>query len=263
VLGSLLPEVFDQIEPWVSNNMRRQLPKVEQIGGAFEVLGGVTESLNQVAQVLRERRVGQVAHYWRDEQLGVYGAQGELLGSVERGAVRPLGVATRAVHLVGRTPSGGMWVQQRSLTKANDPGQWDTLMGGMISAHDDLQSALARETQEEAGLALGQLLDVRHCGQVKITRHTDDDNDVPVPANKPPPTPGIGYMVEVIDWFDAAVPHGTVPQNQDGEVAQFALLSVDELMAKLQRDEFTLEASMILVAALQRPYQVAAQRGSS
>jgi len=27
-----------------------------------------------------------------------------------------------------------IWVQQRALDKANDPGLWDTLMGGMVSA---------------------------------------------------------------------------------------------------------------------------------
>ena len=229
------------------------LQKKEHIGSTFEVLGNLTHALNHVAQVLRERQVGHVAHYWRDEQLGVYNDSGELLGSVERGAVRPLGIATRAVHLVGRTPDGEMWVQQRSLTKANDPGLWDTLMGGMVPAHDSLQEALARETREEAGLHLAQLAKLRHRGQVKVTRPTDDD--VPVAprlpsANPPKPAAGIGYMVEVIDWFDAEVPHGTVPENQDGEVAQFALLAEDELVAKLQRNSFTLEASMILVAAL-------------
>ena len=33
------------------------------------------------------------------------------------------------MHLVGETSDGHFWVQQRALNKANDPGQWDTLMG--------------------------------------------------------------------------------------------------------------------------------------
>jgi hypothetical protein len=62
--------------------------------------------------------------------------------------VRPLGIATRAVHLVGVCADGSIWVQQRSEDKANNPGMWDTLMGGMVSAADGLAEALARETWE-------------------------------------------------------------------------------------------------------------------
>ena len=40
--------------------------------------------------------------------------------------VRPLGVATRAVHLVLTLPRRAVWVQQRSFDKAIDPGLWDT-----------------------------------------------------------------------------------------------------------------------------------------
>jgi 8-oxo-dGTP pyrophosphatase MutT (NUDIX family) len=225
---------------------------------AWQVNGPVTDTLNQIAHAMRAARIGHVAHYWRGEQLGVYSAGGECLGSVERGAVRPLGIATRAVHLVGRTASGGMWVQQRAFDKANDPGQWDTLMGGMISVHDDLHAALARETQEEAGLDVAHLHGLAQRGQVRVSRPTDDD--VAAAASTAATTtattatiatPGIGYMVEVIDWFDALVPEGMLPVNQDGEVAQFQLLRTPELIERLQRNEFTLEASMVLVAALQ------------
>jgi hypothetical protein len=62
---------------------------------------------------------------WRDEQLrGRH--PGQRLGTVERGAVRVLGLATQAVHLVGVAPDGRHWVQQRALDKPNDPGLWDT-----------------------------------------------------------------------------------------------------------------------------------------
>ena len=47
-------------------------------------------------------REAGVAHAWRDEQLAVTDAQGRTLGTVERAVVRPLGITTFAVHLVGR-----------------------------------------------------------------------------------------------------------------------------------------------------------------
>ena len=85
--------------------------------------------------------------------LGLSFLMHKTIGQVERGAVRPLGIATQAVHLVGHAADGRIWVQQRALNKANDPGLWDTLMGGMVSAADTVATALVRETWEEARVA--------------------------------------------------------------------------------------------------------------
>lgn len=246
VVHGLLDGFLNESSLWLTQNVRSKLLKEERLENgsplvSWHVQGPATESLNQISLALRGAPPGHLAHgyvakYWRGEQLGVYGASGGLLGSVERGAVRPLGIATRAVHLVGQTPAGHMWVQQRALDKANDPGLWDSLMGGMIAVNDDLHTALARETAEEAGLAMAQLCDVALRGRVNLQRPADNT--------------GVGYVVEDIDWFSCTVPQGLVPVNQDGEVAQFQLLERAELVARLQRDEFTLEASLILVAAL-------------
>jgi hypothetical protein len=56
-----------------------------------------------LAQALR---VAGLAGAWRDELLAVTDEQGTALGVVERAAVRPLGIATRAVHLLARSPDG-------------------------------------------------------------------------------------------------------------------------------------------------------------
>ena len=115
-----------------------------------------TDALEHPAEALRD---ADLCGPWRNEQLAVTDPHGEVVGTVERGAVRVLGITTCAVHLVGLAPDGRMWVQKRSLNKPNDPGLWDTLMGGMISAADSLPQALARETWEEAGLHVHALAD--------------------------------------------------------------------------------------------------------
>ncbi|RYY66149.1 MAG: NUDIX domain-containing protein [Comamonadaceae bacterium] len=180
------------------------------------------------------RAAGHV-HAWRDEQLAVRCADGAVLGTIERGAVRPLGIATHAVHLAGLTADGRHWVQQRSLDKATDPGLWDTLMGGMVPASDSLAQALERETWEEAGLRLQQLHDLRPCGRV-LSRGPSAE------------VPG-GHVVEVIDCYRAMLPPGVVPVNQDGEVARFRLVDGAELVRMLASDAFTLEAAGVYVAA--------------
>jgi 8-oxo-dGTP pyrophosphatase MutT (NUDIX family) len=225
-IGSVEPDYFRQAR------LPAGLVAEASVGGerGWRVAGDLTASLQELAAALR---ASGLAHVWRDEQLAVTDEHGRRLGTVERAVVRPLGITTSAVHLLGFSPDGRHWVQQRSLTKANDPGLWDTLMGGMIPAADSLEQALERETWEEAGLRLDQLAQLRHCGRVPMRRPTHE--------------PGAGYVVEHIDYFRCIVAEGVVPVNQDGEVAQFRLIDETELVGRLQRDEFTIEAALILV----------------
>jgi hypothetical protein len=131
-VGSVATGILSQIDLWRLSDKRYQLLNQEHSGEwtwhLDVVPDAVTPALNLLAQALRAQ--GQCGP-WRDEQLAVCNAHGERLGTIERGAVRVLGIATRAVHLVGRAPDGRIWVQQRSKTKPNNPGMWDTLMGGM------------------------------------------------------------------------------------------------------------------------------------
>jgi 8-oxo-dGTP pyrophosphatase MutT (NUDIX family) len=235
-IGSLEPDLVQEIRLQALLDKTSLLQETEHQGApAWQVLGELTSSLNELAQQLRAISP-YVQRQWRNEALAVCNPSGERLAVVERGAVRPLGIPTQAVHLVGRSRSGGFWVQQRALDKANDPGLWDTLMGGMVSAADTLQTALARETWEEAGLQLQALESLRCGGRVTLRRPTGVGTG--------------GYMVEHIDWFQAWLPDGLEPLNQDGEVAQFALLDRDSLLSKLEQNEFTLEASLILAEVL-------------
>ena len=233
-VGSVEPGVLDQIASKGLLGKRYKLLKDEQSGWSLHVFGDATPALNALAQALRAQgRCGP----WRNEQLAVCDAQGRRIGTIERGAVRPLGLATQAVHLVARAPDGRMWVQLRAFNKPNNPGQWDTLMGGMVSAADTLPQALARETWEEAGLRVDALHGVAHGGHVQLAVPSEEAH-------------GCGYMVERIDWFHATVPDGMVPQNPDGEVERFELLAPEALLERLAHGAFTPEATLVLAAAL-------------
>ena len=171
---------------------------------------------------------------WRDEQLSVTDENGRVAGTIERAVVRPLGIATHAVHLVGRDAGGRVWIQQRALDKATDPGLWDTLMGGLMAAGETVASTLERETWEEAGLRVAELRDLRATSRFTIRRPVSD-----------------GYLIEHFHVFEAVVPDGMTPDNQDGEVAAFGLITLDEVRQRLQAGEFTVEAALILGELLQ------------
>lgn len=190
-------------------------------------------ALAQLADTLL--RIGHCGP-WRNERLPIADETGHVWANMERGAVRVLGMHTQAVHLVGIRPDGHMWVQQRSLQKPNDPGLWDTLMGGTVAAGETLGQTLVRETWEEAGLRWAQLPPAVWGGQFTATRPVPDGN-------------GAGYLVEDTHWYTVTIPNGLTPQNQDGEVDHFECWSPEQVLAALHADRFTPEARWVLAQA--------------
>lgn len=200
--------------------------------GAWTVVAPLDASLERIA---RRLHLDGVCPHWRGELLAISDGEGRFVGVVERAAVRALGITTFAVHLVGAAPDGRVWVQQRARTKSTDPGRWDTLMGGQVAAGESVVATLERETMEEAGLAVADLQDVQRCGGVTVRRPSAD-----------------GYMVEHIAIFRAVVPEDLVPENRDGEVERFECLHEDALVERLRAGAFTLEATLILGAEMER-----------
>jgi 8-oxo-dGTP pyrophosphatase MutT (NUDIX family) len=186
---------------------------------------------------MRQADYARVSRLWRREKLAVCSSDGQCLATVERGAVRALGITTHGVHLHGYTRNQGVWVQQRALNKATDPGRWDTLMGGMVPASDSLAEALARETYEEAGLPLNQIQSLHLVDHFTIRTPSASDS-------------GLGYVVERIDWFEGVLPMHVAPVNRDGEVQQFRRIDSRTLCQMLMHGDFTTEASVILGRSL-------------
>lgn len=219
--------IVGSIEPATANRIVAARLPLRRAGGAWQVDAPAVPSLAAIAAWLRD---AGLAGRWRDEPLAVVDSEERAVATVERSVVRVLGLVTYAVHLVGFATDGKrVWVQQRAFDKATDPGLWDTLMGGQVGAGETVETALVRETAEEAGLDVAALLDLEQGERLTIRRPVAE-----------------GYMVEHLDVFRARLPDGVVPCNRDGEVERFECLCARELEARLARGDFTLEATLIL-----------------
>ena len=222
------------LEPALAHRMAGEGLPVWADASGWCLQGEASNALAEIAHWLHAQGLGG---RWRNELLAVTDATAsdshEPLATIERAAVRPLGITTHAVHLIVRSTAGGVWVQQRALDKATDPGLWDTTMGGLRSAHESVQGTLERETWEEAGLRPADLQGLVPHGRITVRR--------PVPD---------GYLVERTDAFAAVLRSGATPVNQDGEVAGFACIEPAELRQWLQQDRFTLEAALVLLRCL-------------
>ena len=239
VVGSLTPAVAEAVCAQSAAEHGFAFQKMQlknQLGYALQPFESddFTVHMAQLAHALRAcGRSGP----WRDELLPVADGSGQTLGLVERGVVRVLGLRTQAVHLVGLRPDGAVWVQQRSLTKPNDPGLWDTLMGGTVAGHETVAETLERETWEEAGQHLADLGQVTHHGHFTATR--------PVPDGG-----GAGLLVEDTHWYTATVPDGLEPVNQDGEVDHFECWPPARVREAVAQGLFTDEAAWVLQRVL-------------
>src|SRR3546814_20465621 len=90
------------------------------------------------------------------------------------------------------------------MTKATDPGKWDTLVGGLAGAGEGLDAALLRESHEEAGLTPADL--ARRSALRVILR---------MPKRLPE-----GYQVEDVLLCECVLADSVKPVNHGGEVRE-------------------------------------------
>ena len=209
------------------------------------LMGSGPELNALLATVATTLRQAGCAPGWRNELLDVWPEQPagsaasvdrKPLAAIERGVVRPLGLLTRAVHLSGWSQDGNLWVARRALTKATDPGMWDTLVGGLISSQEDVQLGLVRESDEEAGLEAHDI-----AGRTPLRTIGRMLRQVPE-----------GFQSEDVLTCECVLPAHVIPKNRDGEVMEIQLMAPATIFNMLTQGAFTLEASIVVTDDLLR-----------
>lgn len=189
----------------------------------------------------RALRDAGLVRAWRDERFALPDP-GTLrpLARIERAAARFWGTLTLGAHANGFVRSGDgrpshLWIARRSATKATDPGLFDNLIGGGVGLGQRPRQTLEREAFEEAGLAPTEVAGASSGHVIALAR------DIPE-----------GYQQEWLYAFDVELPHGRVPANQDGEVAEFRLLALDEAAALAAGGSMTVDAALVTLDFLLR-----------
>jgi 8-oxo-dGTP pyrophosphatase MutT (NUDIX family) len=231
-VGSFAPALLERLLDKGGRLHELGLIRQEDARGVrWHLTGEPTAALGRLASALD---AAGLVGTWHDELLAVTDPAGGCIGAVERGAARLLGLPVHAIHLVGVVPGVGTWSQRRALNKAEDPGLWDTLMGGTVAFGEAPEAALRRELWEEAGLRTADLLALYSRGRVGVSQAADGDD-------------GLSYRVDHIDCYVASMPAGVVPLNRDGEVIEFDLLAPPALAERLVGNRFSLAASCALL----------------
>ena len=196
------------------------------------------------ASCMRERHRQPLA---RRAARGRRRCEGGALGAIERGVVRVLGLATEAVHLIGRDESGADWVQLRAIDEVDRPGPLGHADGRPGRGRRiDRRRRSARETMEEAGLdARARCASSSACAAAAAA---------PAGARG---LHGRAHRASFAPSFRPASCRSTATARSSASSASSRARS----RAGSPRGEFTLEATLILGAELERRAALAARAG--
>lgn len=178
---------------------------------------------------------------WREEAFPILCPHtDEVLGHFERAACRFWGTLTLGAHATGYVADAqgrpqALWIAQRALDKATDPGLFDNLIGGGVPLGQTPHQALVREGWEEAGAPAELLAAARPAPVLTLHREVAE-----------------GLQVERLHSFDLPVPADWRPHNQDGEVAGFSLLAPTEALGLALAGRMTVDAALVTLCFLQR-----------
>lgn len=232
---------------WIRHAVAERLPR---LSGAFEVrpdrvelsaaLDGFEARSAEMARVARALVEDGTIPKLRGEAYPVATAWGrEPLFALDRVAVPVFGIRAYGIHVNGfvRGADGlRLWVGRRSDDRSIAPGKLDHLVAGGQPHGLSLAENLVKESAEEAGI------------EADLARRA-----VPVGA--------VSYLMEVeaglkpdtLFVYDLECPAEFVPRNTDGEVAEFVLMTLDEV-ARIVRetDDFKFNVNLVVIDFLIR-----------
>jgi len=142
---------------------------------------------------------------------------------LERAAMIYFGVPSFGVHLNGyvRDAMSGrpaaVWVAKRSMSKATYPGLLDQMVAGGQPAGMSFQENIRKESEEEASLPPDVVRQIVPTGLVSYKYSTRK-----------------GLSTKVLATFDVAMPDDMSPICSDGEVEEFTLMPIDEVLASIR-----------------------------
>ena len=91
----------------------------------------------------------------QNELLDVVNSDNQVIGQNTRGEIHRLNQRHRACHMIVFNSRGEVFVQQRSLSKDNSPGLWDSSSAGHVAIAIDRQTThrLARAADSASSTA--------------------------------------------------------------------------------------------------------------
>jgi 8-oxo-dGTP pyrophosphatase MutT (NUDIX family) len=158
---------------------------------------------------------------WRNETFDVMARWGDPpVFRLDRGAVPFFGVRAYGVHLNGYRRDGGrlhLWIGRRAPDKRIDPDKLDNIVAGGIGNGHGIAATLVKEAEEEAAIPAELARRATPVGAVSYLMEND-----------------LGIRDDVLFVYDLELPPQFVPQNRDGEIAEFTLMPAQAVLDQIR-----------------------------
>jgi 8-oxo-dGTP pyrophosphatase MutT (NUDIX family) len=220
---------------------------VEQLSSWSQYFAITDDSLSLLADDSIEARSSVLAEVvnglaargiWREAMGEIYPVIGherdEVYALLDRVAAGLFGIRTFGQHLNGYVHSDDgmlLWLARRDPGRIHFPNKLDNIVAGGLPYQLSFAENLRKECHEEAGMP-GELADrAVAVGAIDYCR----DN-------------GIGLKPDTLYCYDIEMSADFVPRNTDGEVSEFILLPVQEVMRLVNdTDEFKLNCNLVFI----------------
>lgn len=239
--------VAGQTLGWVRPAFAEQLrayPRVFRVeSGAVELLPrwqgfeALSDALAEVAQGLAD--AGVIPRLLGEPYPVTSGARDQAVAVVDRVAAAFLGLRSFGQHLNGYVRDGDalrMWIGRRARDRLIFPGALDNMVAGGLPYGISLRENLLKECREEAGMPPELAARARPVGALSYNRVAQR-----------------GFRPDILYCYDIELPADFEPRNTDGEVEEFLLLPIRDVMDIVHdSDRFKLNCNLVIVDFLIR-----------
>lgn len=196
-------------------------------------------ALSNIIQRAIDEDTFRVIHRTHSEAYPIIGANFPV--SLERYASTLFGIISRGAHLTvyNKTASGmKIWVPRRSPNLFTYPNRLDTTVAGGVAFGEGPFECIVREGNEEASLPEDLIRNkVVHCGCISY-----------VGLNDPKSGGETGLIApDIMYVYDLELPENMVCKQNDEEVKEFYLMTIDEVKESLARAEFKTNSALVMI----------------
>ena len=228
--GYLKPPLWEALGQWPGYFL--QDGQGVHLNPALDSFESRTQALEEVAHALVEQ--GLISHLHGERYPVTAQGRHTAIATIDRTAAPYFGLRAYGQHLNGfvRTSTGiKLWIARRSADRRVFPNLLDNMVAGGLPHDLSLAENLAKECQEEASVPAalaGQAIPVgvlSYCTETKV-----------------------GLKPDTLYCYDLELPVDFTPRNADGEVAEFKLLAVEEVLQLVSDGEaFKPNCNLVLI----------------
>ncbi len=207
-----------------------------EVDGARLLAEGDADTVSRSVDGVVDKLVAErLVPKWRNETFDVAPRWGEPpIFRLDRGAVPFFGVRAYGVHLNGYRRVGGeywLWIGKRAANKQVAPGKLDNMVAGGIGNGYGAAATLAKEAEEEAGVAAELMAGATAAGALTYRMETKH-----------------GIRDDVMFVYDLEVSEDFTPSNSDGEIAGFGLMPLREVLERIRTTtDFKFNVNLVIL----------------